>query len=113
MPERDLRFFAAVAMAAVFVVVETVSLQQNVAENWVFVGVYLAAALYAAWFRAWFAATTAASVAVVRGMVVLEYTGRWFEVASVVFAALFFLMVAVYVRQRDRIRELTDRLNDR
>lgn len=112
MPERDLRLFAVVGVVTVFVVVESVSFKQDLAKDWIFVVFYLAAAVFAAWHRAWFAATTAASVAFVRGMVALDLTGRPFEIASVVFAALFFLMVAAFVKQRDQIRELTARLRD-
>jgi hypothetical protein len=73
----------------------------------------MAACLFAAWYRAWFAAATALSVAFVRSMVALDLTGRPFEIASIIFAAMFFLLVAVYVKQRDQIIQLTRELHER
>lgn len=113
MPERDLRFFTVVSVILVFIVVESLSFKQGFAQDWIFVCFYLAAAAFAAWFRAWFAASTALSVAFVRGMVALDLTGRPFEIASIVFAAMFFLLVAAYVKQRDQILRLTRELHER
>lgn len=113
MQGRDLRLFAFVAVAVVFVVVESLSFKSDYVTDWPYVAIYLVAAGYAGWHRAWFAATVAVSVAVVRGMVALEITGRPFEIASVLFASLFLLLIAVYVRQRDALEKLTGKRLDR
>lgn len=112
MRERDLRFFTVVGVIVAFVIVESVSFKQGFTQDWVFVCFYMSACLFAAWYRAWFAAATALSVALVRGMVAVHLTGRVFEIASIVFAAMFFLLIAVYVRQRDRILQLTRERSD-
>lgn len=66
---------------------------------------YVLAAIYAAYYRAWLAAAASVAVAVVRGFAAFGHnSGFWFDVASIVFVGLFFLMIARATQDHNEVR---------
>jgi hypothetical protein len=70
------------------------------AESWIFVAFYLVAALYAAINRLPLLTATGIAVAVVRAMVAEGVGGLPLEIATLIFAALLFLVVVEVVQAR-------------
>jgi hypothetical protein len=68
-------------------------------DHYVFIVIYLAAAVYALAHRHMLAFATAVMVAIVRAMVAADIGGFLFQLASLIFAIMFFMLIVLTIRE--------------
>jgi hypothetical protein len=91
---------------AFLVVLAFFAVDHELAEHWAYITLYVGAAAYAALNRAWLACSTAISVAVLRTLISFGIEGIPFFLASITFAALFFVLIISVVHQRRKLDAL-------